>query len=304
MENKSNVILIGDEIFHFSVSQLEMLSRCGEQYYQRYIKKNIKPPGVALVVGKSVDKGVSANMDNKKDKKALLPRDEVTDTTRDTFENEWKSGIKLTEDEAKEGMAKTKKNAAERSIKMSGLHYDRFAEHINPTHVQRKCQFRLKGIDITLDGKTMPVHFLGYVDIQEGNVAIRDTKTSQKLPNASAADESLQLTAYALFSRVLDEKPVDWVTLDYVVCTPKMNMNHKTLPSVRSDNDFRIILRRIENAIKVLQAGTFVPASQGAWQCSPNWCGYFASCPYVRNPVAFTVPDIANLKITSTKGAK
>ena len=50
---------------HLSISQLEMLSKCGEQYRRRYIEEEIIPPAVAMLVGRSVDKSVDENLIHK-----------------------------------------------------------------------------------------------------------------------------------------------------------------------------------------------------------------------------------------------
>src|SRR5688572_33095123 len=90
---------------HLSFSQLDMLSKCGEQYRRRYVLGERLPPGVAMIVGGAVDKSVNANMTNKKDSGALLPIEQVQDTARDALNSEWeRGGVVLQDDERARGL--------------------------------------------------------------------------------------------------------------------------------------------------------------------------------------------------------
>ncbi len=50
---------------HFSVSQLSMFQRCGEQYRRRYMEGDIFPPGLALVTGRATHKSAEVNLKQK-----------------------------------------------------------------------------------------------------------------------------------------------------------------------------------------------------------------------------------------------
>lgn len=52
---------------HLSISQINMLGRCGEQYRRRYIEGEKIPPGIAALVGRGVDDSVTINLQNKID---------------------------------------------------------------------------------------------------------------------------------------------------------------------------------------------------------------------------------------------
>ena len=54
----------------------------------------------------------------------------------------------------------------------------------------------------------------------------------------------------------------------------------KQLDSTRSEEDFKVLLRRIEVATKALEKGVFVPAQTTDWWCNERWCGYAKTCPY------------------------
>lgn len=127
-----------------------------------------------------------------------------------------------------------------------------------------------------------------------GDLIIRDTKTSGKSPTKSLmdgsgspgiADDSDQLTTYALASLVLDKKLPDLMVLDYLIYTPKRH-DTKYVPTktVRDMNDINTFLNRFANAVHAYRTGIFVPAKADYWGCSETYCGYWSMCPYAKRP--------------------
>ena len=145
---------------------------------------------------------------------------------------------------------------------------------------------------------------LRYVHIPEGMelkdgytelLVIRDTKTSAKSPTPSimdgndkpgTADDSEQLTAYAVASHVVDGKLPDRMVLDYLVRTNAAKPTVKYVPTVttRGLDDVQVFLNRFTNLIHAMRTGAFVPANQSWWGCSARWCGYSSICPYFKRP--------------------
>lgn len=264
-----------------SISAIDMLSKCGEQYRRRYIEKERLPPGIALLVGKAVDGAVNANLQYKMVAHELLPLEQVRSVARDTFAFAWSTEeVHLTDEERKQGTGKSKGEAIDKTVRLAELHAEKVAPQLQPTAVQRKW---------TLELPRYPMDLTGYTDIEEG-ATVRDTKTSHKSPRADEAELSDQLTLYALAKRVLDkQEDVIPVALDYLVDlkTPKVEVRTST----RSLEDFQIMLRRIEVAQAAIEKGAFVPARQSDWWCSEKWCGYSRTCPYFRRPVSIAVPE-------------
>jgi hypothetical protein len=116
-------------------------------------------------------------------------------------------------------------------------------------------------------------------------LVVRDTKTSGKSPNATAAHDSEQLTGYAVASKVLDGRLPDKMMLDFLVETPK---THKLYPVIRDTyrtmDDVAVFLNRFANAVHAIKSGIFVPTKPDDWRCSQKWCGYFNICPYAKRP--------------------
>jgi hypothetical protein len=252
------------------VSALNMLNRCPEQFRRRYIEKEIRKPGIALLVGTATDRSVTADLKQKIDTGVLLPVDEVKAIARDTFMEEWDRGVQLSEDERIDGLENAKDKAVSKSVRLASLHHEELAPQIEPTHVQR---------DWVLDLEDYPVELAGTFDVQEGFKSIDDTKTTAKSKSQSEADKSLQLTTYAFAQQVLDGQPVESLKLNVLVDTqvPKVQV----LTTKRTERDFDVLFNRIENAVEVMQKGVYPPTSIDDPLCSPRFCGYYGTCKYV-----------------------
>ena len=252
-------------------SGIEMLSRCGEQYQRRYVEKEIIPPGVAIIVGSATHHSIKANLHAKLETGLLLPIEQIKDTARDSLVMAWNAGgVVLNEEEMAEGAAKVKAAAIDKAVRLSTLHASEVAPRLCCTHVERPWVIELTGY---------PVDLAGQIDQQEPET-IRDSKTSGKSPSATVADESDQLTIYAMAVRVLDGIMPSRVALDYLIDnkTPVA----KTFESTRTEEDFTPLLNRVEEAVKAMEKGVFVPASASHWICNPKFCGYWSSCRYTR----------------------
>lgn len=262
-------------------SGLDTLSRCGEQFRRRYIEKEIIPPGVASVVGSATHRTVKSNLSRKIETGLLLPVEEIADMARDGLVREWdEKGVELQPEEKLEGEKVVKAQATDKAVRLSVLHARDKAPVIQATHLERPWVVELVGY---------PLDLAGQIDIQ-GPGIVRDTKTAGKTPSATIADDSDQLTAYALAAKVIDGEAPAVVALDYLIDnkTPVA----KTFTSTRDDSDFRALLNRVEVAIMALEKGIFVPARQTDWWCSNRWCGYFRSCRFVKQPKTVSLTNI------------
>ena len=216
--------------------------------------------------------------------------------------------------------------AKDKAVCLSGLHHDEAAPHIQAVRTRRKFSvdmdafLRSKAKELHAAGELAPdkyaakllhgqaqslnaaardgVDFVGEQDIQEkvGDLlVIRDTKTSAKSPvpsyldgndKAGTADDSEQLTAYAVASHVVDGKLPDRMVLDFLVRTNAAKPTVKYVPTAttRSMDDVQVFLNRFTNLIHAMKTGVFVPANQSWWGCSARWCGFFEICPYSKKP--------------------
>lgn len=264
-----------------SHTRMAMLSRCGEQFRRRYVEHEIVPPDVSLAVGRAVDRAVSENLRGKMAGSGLKPAEEVADLARDAVEDEFRGEVVLSDEEASRGLRAVKGEAADKSIRLSSCHARELAPSINPTHVQR-------WVTVDLSRLGYPAELVGIIDVQEGATRVRDTKTTAKAPQASAAEQSLQLTTYGLAARVADGAAPASMSLDYLI-DGKSAARSITQETTRSTDDYRALLRRVERYLDVVQKGAFQPTDPNNWWCSQRFCGFASTCPFFRRPVSVAV---------------
>ena len=72
--------MISDFKPRLSISAIDCLSRCGEQYRRIYVERERQPPGIALVIGRGVDSSVDVNLQHKIETGELLTLEEVQAT--------------------------------------------------------------------------------------------------------------------------------------------------------------------------------------------------------------------------------
>lgn len=260
------------------VSGMTQHAACGVQFERRHIRGEKLPPAAAMVVGTAVDAAVTTNLQAKIDTGELLSVEQVSDIARDRLHREWSlSEIILGEGDSLD-------QSVDKSTALAELHARRLAPTIEPTHVDRRVTLELPGYDFELTGA---------IDIQTDE-KIRDTKTGRAAPQQSQADTSLQLTMYDLFRQTADGETTGRVGLDVLWQTPAKKQNNlRVIDSRRTAADHQALLERAAVMNRSIEAGIFVPANPDDWRCSPDWCGYFHTCPYARKPVSVAVPDLS-----------
>lgn len=269
---------------HISNTQLNMASRCGEQYRRRYILGEKIPPAVALILGTATHVPIEHNLRHKIETKQLLPADEIKDLARDSVNERWeREGVTLNDEEQQKGADRVRGDAVDMAIHLSLLHHDTLAPLIEPAHVERRWELELAGYDCTLTG---------VIDIQETSPHIIDTKTARRRPFANAASKSQQLTIYAMASKVLDgvipevsihslvktrskrKQPAEWRGI-------QLPDDVDVQTSTRTPDEFQPVLRRVESLITSIENDIFLPTTPDNWVCDRRYCGYFDSCLYV-----------------------
>jgi len=261
---------------------MEQLAKCGIAFERRSINGERTPPSARMVIGTAVDRAVRRNLQHKIDTGDLAPVEEVRDEARDALVNEWASGVKLDAEDQEDGINEGR--ALDMAVNLSSFHHSAAAPNIQPTHVARKWVLDVDGLDIQIAGE---------IDIQEGSRAIRDTKTSGKSPVKTLADESLQLSTYALAVRQIDGAVPAKVVLDYLVQTPKRgDMKLVQLESVRREEHLQPVLERIAMFDRIIRSGIFTPAPIGSWWCSAKFCAFHETCRYAAKPVTVAMPSL------------
>ncbi len=251
---------------HLSYTQLNMLLRCGEQYRRRYLEGEKAPPGSAGALGKSFHLAQEFNYRQKITTKQDLPVKEVQNTFSDSFDIESKN-VLWTPEEAEAGIAKVKGELKDDGIRLVETYHKEVASATQPESCEES---------VTVPLENFPYDLKCVIDLVDDQRVIHDSKTRAKSPTADEAHKSIQLTAYALAYRVSRKKQEKGLQLDVAVRTktPKI----VPLKTTRSNEQIGRLLETMTRAATAIQLGVFLPAPEGAWYCSPKYCGYYGTC--------------------------
>lgn len=269
---------------HLSPSQLSLLQRCPEAYRRSYIEKEKIPPRVAMLRGRGVHEGAQVNWKQKKETYEDLPKSDIIDASVAAFEAELADGYELSPKEVAIGAEKVIGEEKDRVAAFGGLFADKIAPDYQPIIVEQPFSIEL-GDDLpTLDG---------VVDLYTDERVNVDFKTALKSKNVSEAAHSIQLTSYAAgIKAITGQFPVE-TRLDVLVSTK--DPKRQIISRCTTHEDFAALKNTIVAALSLIDAGVFMPASPSlAWWCSPNWCGYWSTCPYVNGSAQAVVIDMAS----------
>jgi len=258
-----------------SYSQLELLSKCGVAYERRYIRHSDEPKGISLFVGSAIDHSVNENLRAKLASGILLPVQQVIDIAIAKFNREIEEceNILLKNKEEALGQEVAITAGRDKVIALARLHAEQVAPILNPlpNGIQRPL-----GIELP----NYPFDIGCVIDIQEHDGVI-DTKTTAKSPAENAADESDQLTIYAMAVLLNDGYIPQNLRLDFLVANKTPVYRPRT--TTRAEEDFDIYLRRVDAGVRAIERGAFVPARESDWWCGRGNCGFWDSCPYVKH---------------------
>ncbi len=219
--------------------------------------------------GTGVHTASQVNFEQKIESREDLPAKELVEIAVTDFESEVAGGITLDVDDA--AGCDTVIGYAKDEVRDATEFY---ANHVAPLY---QPIFVEKEIVIELPGER---DLLMVLDVGTKN-GFMDLKTAKKTKNQDDADNSLQLTAYAVgYLHDQGEWPGS-IHLETIVCTTKQ-VKRQVLETTRDDDDIATLSFRIDAFTKAIAAGNFIPAPAGAWWCSPKWCGYWNICPAVR----------------------
>lgn len=260
---------------HLSASQLGLLARCGEAYRRRYLEGEIIPPGIAAAKGKAFHNGVEMNMRQKLYTDRDLPASEIVERAVASFEHEVEN-VELTPVEKRKGKKKVVHESVGTVVEFAKAHARFQAPEYRPKYIEHR-------IDIPLDDRDL----IGYIDLVDSNNRVIDFKTSGRRTPQSAVEESVQLTTYAAWHMAnlvhpTTNEPMSIVPvrLDILTST-RQGVERIVHDSIRTRDDLVALSNRVDTALKLLRAGCFMPAEPSSWMCSPTWCGYWSTCPYI-----------------------
>jgi hypothetical protein len=261
------------ERIRISPSRILTYLRCGEQDRRRNVEKEIIPPGVAQLKGTGLHKASEINFRQKIVTRQDLPKKQIIEAAIDTFNEKIAvDGLELSEEEKSVGKEKVVAQAHTSLKTLSTLYADNVAPRYQPKDVEEKIVVPIPNSNIDL---------VGVVDVIDESDVIVDIKTSQRKKPQDDADGSLQLTSYALTHWAKTGAPAVELRIENIIDSTSPGV--QTLQTQRKEEDFASFLRIVETVAKGIEAGVFPPAygMPGAWYCSPRFCGYWSTCPYV-----------------------
>jgi len=266
------------KIDYLSPTQISMYLKCSLQYFWRYHEGIKIPPKGIMTQSNCIHSSVELNFKQKIDTFLDLPLSDVLDNFSTEFD----------ERKHKTAWFKDEKPAAfkDQGYNLLGGYQKIIAPGIQPTHVEHKFEIHFDNFDIPLIGRTDLIH----------SENISDNKCTGKAPSvvAKEADESLQLTAYALAYRAefhRAEKGVSIIALfrpkdkkeqlshPFVkkATKPKAS-NVQTFSSTRDQKSINRYLKLMAHVKNAIENDIYHPCDPNNWWCSPAWCGYHAIC--------------------------
>lgn len=277
-------------------SGINVFDGCGEKYRRRYLEKD-RPRGRStyLIMGSAVDSAVNADLQSKMRTGKLLPESDVLDIARDSVNNAFTDEV----DMPPAARLRVRFETQERTRRLVEYAHRKLCPPMQPKSIQRPWSIRLDTFFRRRGLRGMKVDLVGTLDVEEyifdftsenepAGTIVRDIKTAKKSPPKNASDGMhwLQLTCYALGLEVEDGVLPQYTQIDTLV-TLKGGIEHRTSRSTKDKYDFAALFNRLQSMGRALRSGIFVPASRSWWGCSEDWCEYFSTCPYVKNPTRF-----------------
>jgi hypothetical protein len=256
---------------HYSPSQINMFTRCGEQYRRRYVENERLAPGVAALRGTAVHEGARLNFTQKLDTRADLPASEIVDAAAEKFRAEASGEVAFTEEERAQGIKATIGQALDETVRYAQAHAEQQAPDYQPVLIEERVE-----IATGIPGRSL----MGVLDLADEHDDIVDLKTKGRTPPQSDVDTSLQLTTYHALFRAKMKRPPRRILHDVLVGL-KGGVKRVVLETQRTDADFAALAARIVTIDAAIKAGNFIPAAPDSWACSRNWCGFYQTCKYV-----------------------
>jgi len=259
---------------YISATQLNTFETCGIRYWFRYMNDWKAPPGIAQLKGASVHGGAKTNFYQKKDTHEDLPRKDIIEISVTEFDRLFQKEKEIlpTPEEAEMGIEKAIGQAKDSVVVLSGLFADDVAPKYQPVYVEESLRIVVPKSEYDL---------LAIMDIADDQDVVMDLKTGTKSKPQKEADDSEQLSMYALVFRTLTKRLPREVRLETLV--HKKEPEVQRLVSTRDREDLEVLVRRINQMVVAIEKKMFTPANPTAWTCSERWCGYAIECPFYKH---------------------
>jgi CRISPR/Cas system-associated exonuclease Cas4 (RecB family) len=241
-------------------SEIGTYLKCGKQWEFRYVQGIKTPPRAALTVGSSVDAAVTHNLIQK----VQSGKDISTEAILDAYSGDF--DIRAKDTEWREDDQGKQKDIGAQLVK---LHHEQVAPGILPATVQEKFTLETDaGFDLG-----------GTIDLTEKSGIVVDTKTAKTAYDEDAISRALQPALYDFAYESLHGKPAEGFRFDVLVKpTAKKPPSVQRVQAKVTPADREWLFDTIGNVHKAIEAGVAMPAADGSWWCSKDWCGYWSIC--------------------------
>lgn len=256
---------------HLSPSQLTMLARCPQQWKRRYADGDIRPPGIAMLVGGGAHVGFEAGMNHKIEHHANLGAADVRDAAVNGFDERiGGEDVLLTTEEESRGKDTVVGESRDRVAALAHFWALVVQPEYQPAATEERWEIALPKIGTKL---------VGITDMVTADGSVVDWKTGRRRVSEREAHTSIQLTSYGLsFRKKHGANPASLCLDQLVEKAHETERNRRT--TTRSDADYRCLLARCGVAMRMIRAGIFPPGLASEWWCSQRFCGYALTCPY------------------------
>lgn len=231
--------------------------RCPHQYYLRYVKDIIAPPGIAAVAGTAVHKAMDRFWAQKNE--GVVHVDEGIEIAMRHFAEEAKSAYDDCLDE--------KIKRYQREIPAIVRNGAAFVANVPFHALEQERQLAIRFDNVVVNGT---------LDLIDSECRVLDHKTG-KHQTAATVNKSLQLTAYTALYRV------NFGALPMAVGHIHLkNDGVDMLVSERTEEDVKRYLDIVYQVTRAIMAGAFPPcdpSNPANWWCNPRFCGYHPRGP-------------------------
>jgi len=260
-----------------SFQKIDCYSRCGLFYYYKYVKEIKLPPTTSIALGKACHQAVETFYKEKQATRTNPPLEFLLDFCSDFIDREFEEGILFTEEEEEKGRNRVYVEIKNKGISVMRAYYNHRAIDLVPQIIEGSFELKLKGIASKIlseyDGSLDDVVLEGVIDLIDSNGYLFDLKIHRRPPSSTAADQSQQLTIYALGYKISFKELPKKLILDYLIpSTERMPARLISLETYRTEEDLERLLRRIVRIVHGIKQGVFIPPDQYSWAC--RYCGY------------------------------
>lgn len=258
---------------YLSPTQINMFTRCGEQYRRRYIEGEKLPPGISLIRGSSVHKGAEHNFKQKMGTRKDLSKNDIVDISVASFEERVKNeGVMLNEIEKSRGKEIVIGEAKDTTVALSSLYAEVVAPKYQPKMVEEETIIELP--HSTHDLK-------GIIDLVDENDLIVDLKTGSRKKSQEEVDKDAQMTFYSMIHKAKTGKAEKGIVIEQLLDQKKPK--NETILTTRNEADYKAMINRINAVAHAINSGIFPPAQPDSWSCSAKFCGWYHVCQFIKH---------------------